>query len=162
MVAVLFVCTGNICRSPTAEGMFHSLLVRSGLQESVQVDSAGLQGYHIGDPPDPRTVEAARLRGIDLNNLRARQVRPADFSRFDLILAMDNGHLNGLRRLAPAGSSADIRLYLDFAGETLRGTEVPDPYYGPPQGFEQVLDLCEAAGPGLLSEVHRRLARQAG
>ncbi|MFP5517234.1 MAG: low molecular weight protein-tyrosine-phosphatase, partial [Alphaproteobacteria bacterium] len=135
MVKVLFVCTGNICRSPTAEGVFRHLAEHAGLGRHVIADSAGTQSYHVGEPPDPRTQRAALARGVDLSALRARKVSVVDFSRFDHILAMDHGHLAQLRRIAPPGTTAAIRLFLDDA-PGLEGGEVPDPYYGGPDGFE--------------------------
>ncbi|MCP1610170.1 protein-tyrosine phosphatase [Azospirillum lipoferum] len=154
VVKVLFVCTGNICRSPTAEGVFRHLAERAGLGRHVTADSAGTHSYHVGEPPDPRTQRAALARGIDLSSLRARKVVAADFTRFDHILAMDHGHLVQLRRIAPTGATAMPRLFLDDAPR-LDGQEVPDPYYGGPDGFEQVLDLCEAGSHGLLDRLSR-------
>lgn len=148
MRSVLFVCTGNICRSPTADGVFRKLVAEAGLD--VRVDSAGTHGYHIGDPPDPRTVRAARSRGYDLSPLRARKLVAADFSRFDLLLAMDRGHLEIMRRLAPAGSPAELALFTEFAPAPWRGLDVPDPYYGGPEGFTVVLDMVEAGARALL------------
>ncbi|MBY6264226.1 low molecular weight phosphotyrosine protein phosphatase [Azospirillum sp. 412522] len=157
MLKVLFVCTGNICRSPTAEGMFRQLADRAGFGGRVAADSAGTHSYHVGEPPDPRTVRAALARGVDLSALRARKVAAADFTRFDHILAMDHGHLAQLRRIAPPGATAALRLFLDDAA-ALAGQEVPDPYYGGPDGFERVLDLCEAGSRALLD----RLSRESG
>lgn len=154
MVKVLFVCTGNICRSPTAEGVFRHLAGSAGLGGRVTADSAGTHSYHIGEPPDPRTQRAALARGVDLSALRARKVVAADFTRFDHILAMDHGHLAQLRRIAPAGATAALRLFLDDAAG-LEGREVPDPYYGGPGGFEEVLNLCEAGSRGLLDRLMR-------
>nr|WP_246513051.1 low molecular weight protein-tyrosine-phosphatase [Azospirillum picis] len=151
----MFVCTGNICRSPTAEGVFRHLAGRAGLSGLVAAESAGTHAYHVGEPPDPRTQRAALARGIDLSGLRARKVTAGDFARFDHILAMDHGHLEQLRRIAPPGAGAALRLFLDDA-PGLAGRSVPDPYYGGPDGFGEVLDLCEAGARGLLD----RLARE--
>ncbi|TVP91674.1 MAG: low molecular weight phosphotyrosine protein phosphatase [Pseudomonadaceae bacterium] len=146
---VLFVCLGNICRSPSAEGVFRQrLALRPSLQ--VTVDSAGTAGYHIGKSPDTRSMAAARKRGIDISGLRARQVTAEDFHRFDLILAMDRSNLSDLRRLDP-GNGAELRLFMEYAPD--QPLEVPDPYYGGEQGFEQVLDMLEAAADALLDEL---------
>jgi protein-tyrosine phosphatase len=145
---VLFICTGNICRSPTAEGVFFKMVREAGLA-AVSVDSAGTHDYHVGDPPDPRSVAAAFRRGYDLSPLRARQVSPADFERFDLILAMDAGHLSQLKRLCHPAHAGKLKLMMDFAG-ALTGQDVPDPYYGGADGFERVLDMIEDASRGLL------------
>ncbi|MFY8094604.1 MAG: low molecular weight protein-tyrosine-phosphatase [Niveispirillum sp.] len=153
MRSVLFVCTGNICRSPTADGVFRQLVADAGLD--VLVDSAGTHGYHIGDGPDPRTVRAARDRGYDLSRLRARKLVTDDFNRFDLMLAMDRGHLDIMRRLAPAGSAAQLALFSDFAPAPWRGRDVPDPYYGGAEGFVEVLDMVEAGATALLGLVSR-------
>lgn len=151
MRSVLFVCTGNICRSPTADGVFAKLVADAGLD--VRVDSAGTHGYHIGEPPDPRTVRAARTRGYDLSPLRARKLVAADYDRFDLMLAMDRGHLDIMRRLAPAGSAAQLALFTDFAPAPWHGRDVPDPYYGGAEGFTAVLDMVEAGARALLSHI---------
>jgi protein-tyrosine phosphatase len=152
---VLFVCMGNICRSPTAEGVFRELVRRQALQSRIEVDSAGTHDYHVGDPPDPRAIAAARRRGIDLSALRARLLLPQDFTRFDLLLVMDERNRRDALALAPRGgsgesASARLRLLLDYAPE-LGLREVPDPYYGGPAGFEHMLDLVEAAARGLLA-----------
>lgn len=152
---VLFVCLGNICRSPTAEAVFRAVAAREAPQLSIEIDSAGTAGYHIGDPPDPRSQEAARRRGYDMSPLRARIVQPADFERFDFILAMDRENLNALRQRAPAAARERIRLFLEFAQDVDTG-EVPDPYYGGPNGFEEVLDLVEAAASGLIRHLRDR------
>lgn len=149
MRSVLFVCTGNICRSPTADGVFRKLVADAGLD--VLVDGAGTHGYHIGDPPDPRSIKAARTRGYDLSPLRARKLVAADFTRFDLILAMDRGHLDIMRRLAPAGSTAELSLFADHAPAPWTGRDVPDPYYGGADGFMEVLDMVEAGAKALLT-----------
>ncbi|MFT7286646.1 MAG: protein-tyrosine phosphatase [Halieaceae bacterium] len=157
MVSVLFVCLGNICRSPTAEGVFTVLCHREGLGDVVRIDSAGTAAYHVGAPPDERAQAAALRRGIDLSQQRARQVAAPDFDRFDYVLAMDASNLSGLREIAPPVSRASVRLCLDFApDQPLR--EVPDPYYGAGDGFEQVLDLVETASAGLIDDIRRRLA----
>ena len=152
---ILFVCLGNICRSPTAEVVLRTLASREAPELDLEVDSAGTAGYHIGEPPDPRTRQAAERRGYDLTTLRARIVEPADFERFDLIVAMDREILGVLRRRAPASAQERVRLFLQFAPEA--GLEdVPDPYYGGPNGFEEVLDLVEAATRGLIQHLRRQ------
>ncbi|CAE6910510.1 low molecular weight protein-tyrosine-phosphatase [Ectopseudomonas khazarica] len=152
---VLFVCLGNICRSPTAEGVFRHKLRAAGLEGQVQVDSAGTGDWHVGKAPDSRTRQAAQRRGYDLSAQRARQVEVADFQRFDLILAMDQSNLRNLQALRPAGARADLDLYLRRFDLAL--DEVPDPYYGGEDGFEQVLDLIEQASDALLIEIRGRL-----
>ena len=146
---ILFVCMGNICRSPSAEGVFRHVLTTRAPQLRVEIDSAGTHDYHIGDPPDRRAIAAAQRRGIDLSSLRARAVRVADFTHYDLILAMDEENLSELQRRSPAGRQNRIRLLMDFAPGAASRT-VPDPYYGGAQGFEEVLDLLEEASEGLL------------
>lgn len=153
---VLFVCTGNICRSPTAEGVFRALVEREGLADRFLIDSAGTHGYHIGDPPDPRAIQHAARRGYDLSTLRARKVTRDDFERFDFILACDNGHHGLLRRLADKAHHGRIAMFLDYAPE-LGFTEIPDPYYGGPDGFEHVLDIVERAAHGLLTALKRHM-----
>jgi protein-tyrosine phosphatase len=152
---ILFVCLGNICRSPTAEAVFREVAAREAPDLVVQVDSAGTAGYHVGSPPDPRTCAAAARRGYDLSPLRARIVEPEDFEQFDLILAMDRENLAALRHRAPKDAHERVRLFLEFAPE-LATADVPDPYYGGPNGFEEVLDLVEAAAHGLLNHVRRQ------
>jgi protein-tyrosine phosphatase len=153
---VLFVCMGNICRSPTAEGVFRQHVSRHAPGLDIEIDSAGTHDYHVGDPPDPRTVKAAARRGIDLASLRARQVQDDDFERFDLILAMDPlNHVTLLDRSAPEFHPR-IRLLLEFAPQAGR-PDVPDPYYGGAAGFEEVLDLVDAAAEGLLAEIRQRM-----
>ncbi len=155
---ILFVCLGNICRSPTAEIVFRQIVAREAPDLRIEIDSAGTAAYHVGSPPDSRTREAALRRGYDMSALRARVVDPQDFVRFDLILAMDRQNFDTLRRGAPADAHDRIRLFLEFAPDAGE-TEVPDPYYGGPNGFEEVLDLVEAAARGLLLHV-RTEARQ--
>ncbi len=156
MVKVLFVCTGNICRSPTAHGVFRHLVQAAGLDDRIAVDSAGTHGYHVGEPPDQRSVRAASARGYDLSDLRARRVTAADFAEFDHILAMDRGHLDQLLRLRPPGARAEVRLFLDDAPHAPR-REVPDPYYGEGGHFAEVLDLVEAGARGLLARLRREM-----
>jgi len=151
---VLFVCLGNICRSPTAEGVFRHLLRQQAPELQVEVDSAGTADYHLGEPPDLRSQRAAMRRGIDLGALRARQVTPADFARFDLILAMDRANLLELEAMRPKNSRARVRLFLEYAPELGR-LEVPDPYYRDASGFEEVLDFSAAASRGLLADLQK-------
>jgi protein-tyrosine phosphatase len=151
---VLFVCLGNICRSPTAEGVFRHLLAQEAPELRVEIDSAGTAGYHIGHPPDLRSQRAAHARGIDLSGLRARQVAAEDFLRFDLILAMDRDNLEELEAMRPAESRARVQLFLEYAPELAR-TEVPDPYYGDARGFEEVLNLSAAASRGLIAALQK-------
>ena len=153
---VLFVCTGNICRSPTAEGVFRQHVAQAGLEGRIEIASAGTHDYHVGECPDRRTIAAARRRGYDLSAQTARQLREGDFLRFDPILAMDHGHLTYLMRRCPAAQRGKIRLFMDHAPH-LPHREVPDPYYGDAEGFELVLDLVEAASQGLLTQLRRTL-----
>jgi len=149
---ILFVCMGNICRSPTAEGVFRDYVGRHAPDLDVELDSAGTHDYHVGRPPDPRTVAAAARRGIDLTPLRARLVTSDDFERFDLILAMDRlNHVTLLDR-SPRQFHARIRTLLEFASDG-NPADVPDPYYGDAVGFEAVLDLVATAAPGLLAAI---------
>jgi protein-tyrosine phosphatase len=149
MTRVLFVCMGNICRSPTAEAVVRDFAQRmAGI--ALEVDSAGTHGYHAGDAPDERSIVAARRRGFDLGKLRARVVEAEDFERFDLVLAMDDAVLERLRELAPRRHAERVRLFLDFA-PGLGRRDVPDPYYGGAAGFEEVLDLVEEGARGLLA-----------
>jgi protein-tyrosine phosphatase len=153
---VLFVCTGNICRSPSAEGIFRRMVADAGLAHLVEADSAGTHGYHVGEAPDERSQAVARLRGYDLSPLRARKVEAADFQTFDLLIAMDRGHQAILTRMASAQGAHKVRLMMSYASGS-GYEEVPDPYYGGPDGFELVLDLLEAASRGLLAAVSREL-----
>jgi protein-tyrosine phosphatase len=152
---VLMVCTGNICRSPTAEGVLRAKLQAAGLHKKVEVDSAGTLGAHAGEPPDARAIKHAAARGYDLRKLRARRLSRDDFDHFDHVLAMDESHLQRLRELAPAGSRARISLLLEHSAHFAAQREVPDPYFGPPAGFERVLDLVEDACDGLLGVLER-------
>ncbi len=149
---VLLVCLGNICRSPTAEGVLRAIAAREFPALAIEVDSAGTANYHVGEPPDRRTVAAARRRGYDVAGLRARQVLPADFNRFDYVLAMDRANLAELESRQPRGSTARVALFLEFAPDA-GAAEVPDPYYGGIEDFERVLDLCQAGARGLLASL---------
>lgn len=151
---VLFVCMGNICRSPTAEGVFRKLVGDRGLDALIESDSAGTHDYHIGEPPDARSQEAAARRGYDLGMLRARQVGVEDFAAFDHVLAMDQANRTALLHLCPQQYRERVRLFLEFAPQCGR-REVPDPYYGGARGFEDVLDLVEAAAQGLLNHIKK-------
>lgn len=148
--AVLFVCMGNICRSPTAEGVFRHVVREAGVEERLEIDSAGTHAYHVGEPPDRRSQAAASRRGYHLGDIRARRVSEADFDRFDLILAMDKLNLVTLKEFA--GEHEDkVRLFLEYSSGP--ETEVPDPYYGGATGFERVLDLIEDASRELLGSL---------
>ena len=152
---ILFVCLGNICRSPTAEAVLRDLLAREAPELSVEIDSAGIGDWHVGEPPDQRALLAARRRGLDMSRLRARQIVSEDFARFDFILAMDRANLSDLRGRAPTQYRERVRLFLEFAPD-LGIDEVPDLYYGGAAGFEDVLDLAEQAARGLLSHLRDR------
>ncbi len=149
---VLFVCMGNICRSPTAEGVFRNTLRQHAPSLAIRVDSAGTHAYHVGEPPDVRARQAAARRGIDLSGQRARRVARADFAAFDLVLAMDEDNLRALSAMSPPEYRSRIKLFMDFAPEISR-RNVPDPYYGGSIGFEHVLDLVEEAALGLLAHL---------
>ncbi|WP_313203194.1 low molecular weight protein-tyrosine-phosphatase [Pseudomonas sp.] len=152
---ILFVCLGNICRSPTAEGVLRHQLQLAGLAEQVHVASAGTGDWHVGKAPDSRTCKAALARGYDLSKQRAQQVKPAHFAEYDLILAMDESNLGHLRALRPQDAAGELDLFLRRYGAAL--DEVPDPYYGGAEGFEQVLDLVEVACRELVVEIKGRL-----
>lgn len=154
MVRVLFVCMGNICRSPLAQGVFEDLVRREGFGDVVSVDSAGTHSYHTGSAPDLRAQESARQRGLELGTQRARRITPEDCERFDYILTMDEENYRLVSALCRSGS-AEIRPFLDYALDCAE-TEVPDPYYGGPEGFERVLGLVEAASEGLLEEIKKK------
>ena len=149
---ILFVCLGNICRSPMAEGAFRHLVEERGLEERVEIDSAGTGAWHVGEAPDERAMAAAIMRGIDLSGQRARKVRPEDFAHYDYILPMDQQNHMNLMRMSPPEHRHKIRLFLSFAPDQPE-REVPDPYYGGEQGFEHALDLVQAASRGLLREI---------
>lgn len=154
-VRVLFVCMGNICRSPTAHGVFRALVVSENLADAIRIDSAGTHAYHVGNPPDRRAQETAQRRGIDLSDLVARRVEATDFDRFDLVVAMDQDNYLSLSDICPDEHRDKLHLFMDFAPQ-MRTREVPDPYYGGAAGFERVFDLIEAASAGLLAEIRRR------
>ena len=156
-IKVLFVCTGNICRSPTAEAVFRARVEQAGLAHAVTVDSAGTHDYHVGDPPDSRAIAHGRQRGYDLAPLRARHIEADDFKRFDFVIACDRGHHKIMRRIAPPEAGERITMFLDYAPE-LGLTDVPDPYYGSAKDFEYVLDLVERAADGLLDAVKQKLS----
>ncbi len=156
MIRVLFVCMGNICRSPTAEAVFKHQVAQAGLAELIASDSAGTHDYHVGEPPDPRAQLAAGSRGYDLSALRGRQVGPRDFADFDYLLAMDETNLHALERLCPSQYAHKVKRFMEF-GFDARAREVPDPYSGGPEGFEQVLDMVEQAAQGLLLYLRARI-----
>lgn len=152
--SILMICMGNICRSPTAEGVFRHLAEKAGALDQLVIDSAGTHDYHVGSQPDPRAQEAALRRGYDLSALRARQVSDRDFIEYDYILAMDQENLASLKRRCPPEHRHKVRLYLSYSTR-FSNQEVPDPYYGGRQGFDQVLDMVEDAAQGLLEELQR-------
>ncbi|WP_404470841.1 low molecular weight phosphotyrosine protein phosphatase [Vreelandella venusta] len=151
MKRVLFVCLGNICRSPTAEGVFQHAVDEAGLRGHIHVDSCGVGDWHVGKAPDERAQLAAKRRGVDISHLRGRQLSANDFLEFDYVLAMDHANLQAMRALKPAESRAHVGLFLAFAGTP--DAEVPDPYYGGDEGFESVLDMIETASAGLIAEL---------
>lgn len=154
-VKVLFVCMGNICRSPTAEAVFRAHLEQAGLDRHVEVDSAGTHAYHVGQPPDARAQQAGLKRGYRMAHLRGRQVSRRDFEEFDYVLAMDMDNLTRLQRQCPAEHAHKISLFMEHARNFVE-REVPDPYYGGPAGFERVLDMVEDASRGLIEHIRRR------
>lgn len=154
LVKVLFVCLGNICRSPTAEGVFQKLVTDAGLNKRIQIDSAGTANWHQGRAPDPRTIAAAKRRDIDLSVLRARAVKASDFNEFDYVLVMDKSNLADLELLKPADYAGHLGLFLAFGSQS-EYIEVPDPYHGGSDGFELVLDLVEDAAAGLLASIEK-------
>ena len=154
-VRVLFVCMGNICRSPTAQGVFRHLVAQSALHDKIESDSAGTHAYHVGEQPDRRAQHAAKQRGIDLSDLRARRVMLADYEAFDYILAMDNDNYEILVSQSPAHAKPKIKLFMEYAAQPSE-QEVPDPYYGGQRGFDVVYDMVEAASKGLLADIKKR------
>lgn len=157
MFRILMVCMGNICRSPTAEGVVRAAIQKAGLADKVEIDSAGTHGYHVGEPPDPRTQRAALARGYDLSQMRARRVAPQDFEYFDLVLAMDRSNLDNLQRVARPEQHDHIRLFMDYA-HNFDDDEVPDPFYGLGHSFDLVLDMAEDAAEGLVAELKTRFS----
>ncbi|MBO0611742.1 MAG: hypothetical protein RL122_2148 [Pseudomonadota bacterium] len=153
-VKVIFICMGNICRSPTAQGVFERLVHSQGLTERILIDSAGTHAYHIGKAPDLRSQVAAKGRGLDLSKQRARKVTIADIEEFDYVLAMDRTNLDDLQDMVTAAQRERVRLFMEFA-ERWNVDEVPDPYYGGNSGFERVLDMVEDAAAGLLAHIRR-------
>jgi len=155
-ISVLFCCMGNICRSPTAHGVFQSMVDGEGLAELIQVDSAGTHAYHVGEPPDRRSQQEAMFHGVDLSLQRARRAKAEDFHKFHYILAMDLDNYRNLATICPEGTEERLHLFMDFARE-LEEREVPDPYYGGKDGFRRVFNMVEAAAAGLLESVRLRL-----
>jgi protein-tyrosine phosphatase len=156
VVAVCFVCLGNICRSPTAEGVFLALVKKDGLGQKIRVDSAGTSGWHVGERADRRSSATARERGVHLPS-RSRRLVLEDFELFDYILAMDQENLENMLAMAPnVQARARVHLFRDFDDTSSKGSEVPDPYYGGPRGFDDVFDMCEASALGLLKELHSK------
>ncbi len=155
---VLLVCMGNICRSPTAEGVLRQFIKINSLGDVVEVDSAGTHGYHVGEAPDSRTQRAAAIRGYNLSQLRARKVARQDLDYFDLILAMDKSNLDNLQRISTPEQQTKLGLFMDYA-KNFDDNEVPDPYYGLGHGFDLVLDMVEDASNGLIQEIKQRIGR---
>lgn len=161
MLRILMVCMGNICRSPMAEAVARTFANQAGLAKKLEFDSAGTHGYHVGEAPDMRARQVAGKRGYDLAGLRARKINDDDFSRFDLVLAMDRANLAALRRICPAEQQPKLRLFAGYA-EGEGADEIPDPYYGNIDGFERVLDLCEVSARGLIASCRLELQRLSG
>ena len=156
-IKVLFVCLGNICRSPTAEGVFRHIVQEEGHESWIMTDSAGTHAYHIGAQPDRRAQQTALTRGIDISDLRGRKATTNDFNKFDYVLAMDDDNYQLLEQICPTGMNEKLHLFLDFSQE-FSETQVPDPYYGGDQGFEHVFDLVESASKGLLEDIKKRFS----
>jgi len=155
MVRVLFVCLGNICRSPTAEGVFRKLIQDEGYVADIEIDSAGTHAYHAGEPPDSRAQQTARQRGIDISQLRGRKVLAGDANVFDYVLAMDHENYQNLLRIFPEHEHQKVGLFMQYASQRAE-QEVPDPYFGGAGGFDRVLDMIEEASIGLLNNIKRR------
>ncbi len=153
VVRILFVCMGNICRSPTAHGVFRKMVEDEGLSEQIEVDSAGTHSYHVGSPPDQRAQKTALNRGLDMSDLRARKAKERDFERFDLVLAMDRDNYSILEQYTNQESVTKLKLFMEFASDQWRTREVPDPYYGGANGFETVFDMVEDASRGLIQHI---------
>jgi len=156
MINILFVCMGNICRSPSAEGFFARALQQSPFKEQVSIDSAGTHSYHVGHAPDERAVDTAAQFGVDISRLRARKVAPADFYDYDLIVVMDRDNLAALQAIAPADATASLKMMMEYHPQG-QPEEVPDPYYGGLDGFKYMCDLLDSSTSGLLKEVEGRL-----
>ena len=156
-ISVLFVCLGNICRSPTAHGVFEKMVDEAGLGQKIFIDSCGTGDWHIGHSPDERSANAALARGYDLSHLRSRQITASDFNRFDYILVMDNKNLSDLEAMCPANFSGQLELFLNYANSFSNTVEVPDPYYGGASGFDHVIDLVEDASQALLNTLQKKL-----
>ncbi len=157
-VSVLFVCMGNICRSPTAHGVFRKMVEDEGLVEQIGIDSAGTHSYHVGSPPDQRAQQTALQRGLDMSDLKARKAKPIDFERFDLILAMDRDNFAILEDFTNDSNRDRLHLFMEFASEHWRTREVPDPYYGGQNGFETVFDMVEDGSRGLIRHIREQYA----
>ncbi len=155
MIKVLFVCLGNICRSPTAEGVFRKLIQDQGYEADIEIDSAGTHAYHVGQPPDTRAQQTARLRGIDISQLRGRRVLAEDIDVFDYVLAMDHENYENLLRIFPPHEHQKIGLFMQYASQRTE-EEVPDPYFGGDSGFDRVLDMIEEASIGLLNNIRQQ------
>lgn len=160
MINILFICMGNICRSPSAEGFFARALQYSDYKDRVSIDSAGTHSYHIGQAPDPRAVDIASNFGVDISKLRARKVRKSDFDDYDLMIAMDSGNLANLKAIRPSGSTARLKMMMKFHPDG-HPEDVPDPYYGGIDGFTYMCELLDSATAGLLKDVEERLGRAA-
>lgn len=152
-VSVLFVCMGNICRSPTAHGVFRKMVEDEGLTDKIGVDSAGTHSYHVGNPPDERSQRTALTRGLDMSDLRARKAKEQDFDQFDLVLAMDRDNYAILESYTSSETASKLKLFMEFGSDQWRTNEVPDPYYGGANGFETVFDMVEDASRGLIAHI---------